>query len=199
MIDFSLFQFHPVIRLPSDYEIYDFTRGYDPSRQLASNFGIGRFNEDRRGMYDATLFQGEKGEARTIHMGIDFGAPVGTPVHAFYDGEIFMFAYNEAPGDYGYTLITKHLLGGTPIFALHGHLARSSVEGKNIGLRFKAGDKIAQVGDKHENGGWNPHLHFQLSLIEPRVCDMPGVVSASQRSEALKIYPDPRLVLGPLY
>ena len=34
-------QYHPVIFLPEDYEIYDFSEGYDPNRELKSNFGIG--------------------------------------------------------------------------------------------------------------------------------------------------------------
>jgi hypothetical protein len=55
------------------------------------------------------------------------------------------------------------------------------------------------MGDKDENGGWDPHLHFQLSLIEPETHDMPGVVSPEDREQALRDYPDPRLVLGPIY
>ena len=199
MIDFAHFRFHPVILLPGGYEIYDFTKGYDPSRSLSSPYGIGRYDEDRRGMYEAALFQSEEG-ARTIHMGIDIGAPVGTPVHAFYAGEIFLFGYNAAEGDYGNTLITKHILGSQqPLYALHGHLSSGSVQGKREGQRFTAGEIVAWVGDRHENGGWNPHLHFQLSLQEPETCDMPGVVTAAQREEAKRVYPDPRLVLGPLY
>ena len=42
-------------------------------------------------------------------------------------------------------------------------------------------------------------MHFQLSVVEPETHDMPGVVSASQHAEALEVYPDPRMVLGPLY
>jgi hypothetical protein len=55
------------------------------------------------------------------------------------------------------------------------------------------------VGDRHENGGWNPHLHFQLSRVAPDVPDMPGAVCAADRDDALRRYPDPRLVLGALY
>ena len=55
------------------------------------------------------------------------------------------------------------------------------------------------MGDHSENGGWEPHLHFQLSYQEPDTHDMPGVVEPSKRDEALEIYPDPRLVLGALY
>lgn len=197
-IDFSRFHFHPVIHLPPGYEVFDFTSGYDPGRSLATGFGVGRYNEDRRGMYTASLFkQGD--EARTIHVGVDLGAPVGTPVHAFFGGEIFLAGYNGAEGDYGHTLITRHELGGKPLWALHGHLSAASTEGKRPGQKFAAGEVIAWLGDRHENGGWNPHLHFQLCLVEPQACDLPGVVSRAHLAEALRIYPDPRLVLGPLY
>jgi murein DD-endopeptidase MepM/ murein hydrolase activator NlpD len=198
MIDFSRFEFHPVIELPPGYEVYDFTRGYDPNRALASPYGIGRYDEDRRGMYDAALFRGPEG-ARTVHMGIDIGAPLGTAVHAFFAGEIFLVGNNEAEGDYGYTVITRHVLGAAELYALHGHLSARSVEGKAPGRKLEAGEILGWLGDRHENGGWNPHLHFQLSLERPETCDMPGVVTPAQRDRARALYPDPRLVLGPLY
>ena len=156
MIHFSSFRFQPVIPLSAGYEVFDFTGGYDPERDLKSPFGIGRYNEDRRGMYDASLFQAAEGP-RTIHMGIDIGSPVGTPVHAFFEGEIFLIGNNDSPGDYGYTLITKHSLGGEDLYALFGHLAERSVKNTAPGRKFRAGDVIAWVGDRHENGGWNPH------------------------------------------
>ena len=55
------------------------------------------------------------------------------------------------------------------------------------------------MGKKHENGGWEPHVHFQLSLVEPVVPDLPGVVARADREQALIDYPDPRLVLGALF
>lgn len=188
--------YHPVIELPEDYEVYDFSRGYDAQRFLRSPFGVGKYDERRPGMYEEEIFVAGR---RDIHVGIDIGCPVGTPVHAFDDGEVFLFDYNPAPGDYGYTVITKHRLDGKDLFALHGHLAARSVEGKQKAQKIKKGEVVAWVGDRHENGGWNPHLHFQLAWEAPAVCDMPGVVSAEGREAALKIYPDPRIVLGPLY
>jgi peptidoglycan LD-endopeptidase LytH len=188
--------YHPVIHLPAGYEIYDFTQGYDPNRSLQSPFGVGRYNEKRPGMYESDLFTSSR---RDIHVGIDIGAPIGTPVHAFEEGEVFLFACNSAPGDYGYTLITRHLVQNETLFALHGHLSAKSVDGKAPGQQIRRGEVIAWIGDKQENGGWNPHLHFQLSRVEPLVCDMPGVVSEEQLEDALRIYPDPRLVLGRLY
>lgn len=195
MIQWQQHRFHPVVRLPADYEVYDFTRGYDENRPRRWPFGIGRYDEKRSGMYTTELFSG----VRDVHMGIDIAAPVGTEIHAFYAGRIHLFGYNGAPGDYGWTLVTRHVLDGVELYALHGHLAGRSVAGRASGDEIKAGEVIAWVGDRHENGGWNPHLHFQLSLERPDRPDLPGVVAEAEREAALRKYPDPRLVLGPLY
>jgi murein DD-endopeptidase MepM/ murein hydrolase activator NlpD len=190
--------FHPVIKLPTKYDIFDFTKSYDPDR-LRGLFGVGKYDEDRRGMYTTELFSPETENARTIHMGIDIGAPLGTEVHAFDDGLIFMTAINPSAGDYGGTIITEHVFEGRPLWALHGHLSHASVTHRQPHERFKKGDVLGWLGDEKENGGWNPHLHFQLSWIRPETCDLPGVVSLKDRAKALRDYPDPRMVLGPLY
>lgn len=197
--DFSLFEFSPVIDLPEDYEVYDFSKGYDPARERKSLYGVGRYNERRPGMYATDLFAPQAEEARDIHVGIDLAAPIGTPVRAFYAGRIYMTAINSAPGDYGGTVITEHRLGQETLWALHGHLSHKSVSARKPGDEFQAGDTIGWVGEEHENGGWNPHLHFQLSWRKPERCDLPGAVNEKSLAEALVIYPDPRLVLGPLY
>lgn len=193
MIKWQTGQYHPVVHLPEDYEIRDFTTGnYGPSEY---EFDIGRYDELRPGMYATDLFS----DGRFLHIGIDIGAPVGTPCMAFDDGEISHFGYNPADGDYGYVIITKHLVGEYTIWALYGHLSADSIQGKQVGQKITRGEVIGWMGDKHENGGWEPHLHFQLSLDEPETHDMPGVVSPEDRDWALQKYPDPRVVLGPIY
>ena len=132
-------------------------------------------------------------------MGIDIGAPSGTNVKSFYEGEIFLLKNNHLKLDYGYTIITKHKFSNNYIFALYGHLSKASILNKKIGQKIHIGEEIATIGDFTENGGWPPHVHFQLSLIEPKNCDLPGVVSEKDHDIALKIFPDPRLVLGNLY
>ena len=186
-------QFHPVVHLPNEYEVLDLTGGEIPSH--SHEFAIGKYDEDRRGLYETALFEGE----RFIHMGIDIGGPVGTPCLAFTECKIYCFGYNPKEGDYGHVIITKQALEGVDFWALYGHLSAESLEGKSVGQCFDPGDIIGWFGDKHENGGWDPHLHFQLSLIEPETHDLPGVVSHEERENALSNYPDPRLVLGPIY
>ena len=68
-----------------------------------------------------------------------------------------------------------------------------------VGESVVEGQVIATVGDKSVNGGWEPHLHFQLSWKKPEVNDMPGVVAREDREWALEQYPDPRIILGPIY
>ena len=191
-------RFHPVIQLPTEYDIFDFSKSYDPQR-LRGRYGIGKYDEDRRGMYTTELFEPDSENARTIHVGIDIGAPVGTTVYAFDDGVIFMTGINHQPGDYGGTVMTQHDFEGRSLWALHGHLSHASVAKWRAGDSVRKGDVLGWLGDEKENGGWNPHVHFQLSWIRPLVCDMPGVVSAKARPQALRDFPDPRLVLGALY
>ncbi len=192
-INWSGETFHPVVKLPTDYTILDLSLGSWESSK--TNFYVGKYNEFRPNLYNTPIFSG----IRNIHVGIDIGGPVRTECMAFMDGEISHFGYNSEPGDYGYVIITKHTISGCPVWALYGHLDSNSVKNKLIGQKFNGGDVIAWFGDSHENGGWDPHLHFQLSLLEPETHDLPGVVSSEEISQALLDYPDPRLVLGPIY
>jgi murein DD-endopeptidase MepM/ murein hydrolase activator NlpD len=188
--------FSPVISLPADYEVYDFTKGYDPNRLRTSDFGIGRYNEHRPGMYAGDQFIHGR---RDIHVGVDIATPVGEPVHAFYQGVVLHLGDNHLPWDYGPTIITQHVWHQQTVFALHGHLSRKSLDNWQVGDRFPAGHILGYVGSKDENGGWNPHVHFQLSLIKPSTHDLPGAVSAEDLEWALNVFPDPRCVLGPVY
>lgn len=187
--------FHPVIFLPKKTHVFDLRRFLPEEKILKHRFGIGKYNEKRRGTYTASLFRG----GRDIHMGIDLFAPVGTQVHAFEKGKVFLLGYNPRPFDYGVTLITEHDFDGLKLYALFGHLSKESLRGKKRGEKFGRGELLAWIGDRSENGGWLPHLHFQLSFEKPKKRDMPGVVPEKDLPLALLKYPDPRLVLGRIY
>lgn len=187
------------MQMPSHLPVFDFSSSYDPNRPLISDFGVGRYNELRPTMYAAEIFKSSNFEPRNIHMGIDLAAPAGTEVFSSYQGRVFCQAVNSAPGDYGGTLILEHDLEGLKIWVLYGHLSPKSIANLKQGQIVLAGELIGKIGTKQENGGWNPHLHFQICLKQPACCDAPGVVSKSDHSAALQIYPDPRLILGEIY
>lgn len=190
--------FHPIVVLPEHYWVLNLQR---PQKNWDNPFPvtIGRYDEDRKGMYTQDLFGGE----RTIHVGLDIGAPAQTSIYAFHEGKIHSFADNDQDGSYGPTIITEHSIqiNGvlTSLWVLHGHLSRSSLQGLIVGESIVQGQEIGKMGDENENGGWPPHVHIQLSLGEPNEPDLPGVVRPDDRDQALIDYPDPRNILGMVY
>ena len=195
-----------VINLPDEYWVFDFTRGPDPDFICPFDYQIGRYDEVRPNMYTHEIFEG-----RDLHVGIDIGAPQQTEVFAFTDGIVHSFGINSEDGSYGPTIITQHRVSLashvgsqqmnplTTIWVLHGHLTTESLEGLEIGQEVRGGQLLARIGNKSENGGWEPHLHIQISLIEPKSFDLEGVVARENRQQALQQYPDPRLILGEIY
>ena len=113
-IDFSNYSFHDVVNLPEKYHVHDFTNGVDKS---PTEFSIGRYDEDRKGLYESELFGG----IRTLHVGIDIGGPVGTSVQAFFEGIVFDQDYLPEEGDYGNVIILEHDFNGVKLWSLYGH------------------------------------------------------------------------------
>lgn len=180
---------------PHEMKVFDFTKGYRPDYIRSFEWGFGRYNEKRNNMYTASQFGGE----RNIHMGIDIWSKAGRPVFTFHDGEVVYMADNAQPGDYGPTLALRYEIRDESIFGLYGHLSKLTLENISEGETVNKGQQIATLGSDEENGGWAPHLHFQLSRVDPGEADMPGVVADADHEKALEMYPDPRLVLGPVY
>ena len=201
------FPFHPTVVFDGPYWVHDFTRPSPEGWTAPYPYSVGRYDEHRPAMYTTELFEGE----RSHHVGLDLGAPVHTPVHAFDAGEVAMIAVNDEDGSYGPTLITKHTLRlptsvGGPLgtdertfWVLYGHLSLASISHWKPGDTFGRGAVLAALGNEDENGGWAPHVHVQLSWDAPLNGDLPGVVRPENRLEALEKYPDPRLICGPLY
>ena len=201
------FPFHPTVVFDGPYWVHDFTRPSPEGWTAPYSYSVGRYDEHRPAMYTTERFEGE----RNHHVGLDLGAPVHTPVHAFDAGEVAMIAVNDEDGSYGPTLITKHTLRlttsvGGPLstdertfWVLYGHLSLASISHWKPGDTFDKGAVVAALGNEDENGGWAPHVHVQLSWEAPLDGDLPGVVRPENRLEALEKYPDPRLICGPLY
>ncbi len=198
MYDFSNYNFGKVMDYPDDpteFCIFDFAKGYNAEFIRSQGWGIGRYNERRSQMYETDLFDND----RNIHMGIDIWAGAGEPVYSFWKGKVVYMQVNDNAGDYGPTIVVEYKLNNSLFYGLYGHLSNESMNLVAVGDHIQKGQQIATLGDANVNGGWVPHLHFQLSVEDPKEADMPGVVAEENRQEALKKYLDPRLVLGDLY
>ncbi len=159
---------------------------------------LGRYDEPRLVYSDEQFIEtsDEGSQSRTVHLGLDFFMPPGTPIYAPLDGEVHSFQENELSHDYGPTIILKHTVSDSvEFYTLYGHLSRSSLEGLKIGGAVVRGQKFAEIGSKFENGGWPTHLHFQLITdVLDYLGDYPGACLASQRRVWRSLSPDPNLI-----
>lgn len=87
------------------------------------------------------------------HNGIDFAAPVGTPVRSVADGVVEQAGYNGGAGN---MVKIKH---GDRYSTAYLHL-HSITKGVKAGARVKRGDVIGGVGSTGLSTG--PHLHFSF-------------------------------------
>jgi murein DD-endopeptidase MepM/ murein hydrolase activator NlpD len=157
--------------------------------------GIGRYNEQRVIYRHSPLFDGE-GQGRNVHLGIDLFVAPGTTVHAPLDGVVHSFAHNPGVGNYGPTVILEHQLAGVTFFTLYGHLSSASMDRLMVGEQLRASTLLGWIGESWENGGWPPHLHFQIiTEIGGWRGDFPGVAAPSERQHFLALCPDPNLIL----
>jgi 4-aminobutyrate aminotransferase-like enzyme len=161
---------------------------------------IGRYGEPRL-VYSTLDFQVEMDELpeqRTVHLGVDLFLSSGAPVYAPLGGVVHSLADNDAPRDYGPTVILAHETDeGFPFYTLYGHLSRESLANLTPGAAMAGGQQIGTVGDMSVNGGWPSHLHFQLilDLLDERGT-FPGVAAPSWRELWRGLSPSPAPLLG---
>ena len=157
---------------------------------------FGGYNEERNLYKSSVIFNDDENEERNIHIGIDLWIKAGTPVLAALDGEVYGFDFNTGKGNYGPTIILKHTVENQTFYTLYGHLSVESIENIEIGTVFKKGQQIATLGHSAVNGGYAPHLHFQIiKNIDEYSGDYPGVCSKKDLAYYLENCPDPNLLL----
>lgn len=91
--------------------------------------------------------------ARSIHYGVDFAAPSGTPIVASGGGRVAMARERIITGG---TVVLEHLPG---VFTVYYHLQRIDVE---EGTYVVPGAPIGTVGSTGLSTG--PHLHWELRV-----------------------------------
>jgi 4-aminobutyrate aminotransferase-like enzyme/Ser/Thr protein kinase RdoA (MazF antagonist) len=176
-------------------------------RQVEDNgcvAAIGKYDEYRL-IYSSDDFVDQTGHRRTLHLGIDIFIAAGSVVKAPLAGKVFGVANNNAPLDYGGTLILEHEFqdaasdGAKTIkfYTLYGHLSPDSLRRHEPGVPIAAGQVIAAIGDIHENGYWVPHVHFEIITDMLGCTDtFVGVGSHEHRNVWLSLCPDPNVILG---
>jgi murein DD-endopeptidase MepM/ murein hydrolase activator NlpD len=161
-------------------------------RQHGAGIAYGGYLE-QRALYTAfTHFRDTLSEDRNIHLGVDFWAAAGSPVRVPLDGRVHSWANRQNAGDYGPVIIMEHHFGSGKMYTLYGHLSPTDLQGLYQGQYFQQGQVLAHLGDVEVNGGYAPHLHFQL-IREPGSYsgDYPGVCSASSLDFYRENCPDP--------
>ncbi len=89
---------------------------------------------------------------RRLHAGLDFTAPIGTPIYAAADGVIKDAGFNT--GGYGNRVVVNHGFGYETLYA---HMVRIKAR---VGARVKRGEVIGYVGSTGKSTG--PHLHYEV-------------------------------------
>ncbi|MDA1028090.1 MAG: aminotransferase class III-fold pyridoxal phosphate-dependent enzyme [Bacteroidetes bacterium] len=166
-------------------------------KRIGDGVGIGRWNEPRLA-YTGSQYETTSGERRTVHIGVDLFRPEGTPVQTPLDGLVHSFCAHHAEFDYGGCIVLEHRPKDGPVFwTLFGHLSHPSVAGVQKGQLVHAGEVFAHLGSFEENGGWVPHLHFQIVLdLLDLEGTFPGVAAASLRDVWTSLSPSPARMLG---
>lgn len=87
-----------------------------------------------------------------MHSGMDFTAPVGTPIHATGNGVVGKIEYDGR--GYGNNVIVNH---GWGFESLYGHMSKIVVR---PGQKITRGDLLGYVGSTGASTG--PHLHYEV-------------------------------------
>ena len=92
------------------------------------------------------------GEVSGFHKGIDFSAPLGTPIPAQYAGKVVQAG--SAAGFGNWVVIQPT---GMNVDTIYGHMKSYNV---HAGEMVKAGQTIARVGSEGQSTG--PHVHYEI-------------------------------------
>ena len=113
------------------------------------------------------------------HFGVDYGAPMGTPVKAVGDGVVTLRGW---AGGYGNQVVVRHTAG---LESMYSHLS-GFARGVAKGSRVRQGQVIAYVGSTGNSTG--PHLDFRLkqngNFINPTKAVNPRSESVSKANMA---------------
>lgn len=161
---------------------------------------LGYYHEPRLVYTDLAFRKGpyKASDRRTVHLAVDAFAPAGTPMFAPLRGEVFAAEYRDGHLDYGGVVILRHETPeGDPFFTLYGHLDPEFLDRLKPGDVVEKGEEFCRLGDPSMNGGWAPHVHFQLALTTEGIeVDWPGVGDPDEMYMWRAVCPNPAALLN---
>ena len=166
-------------------------------KSMSAKVAYGGYLE-KRNIYKRSAYfnQESHDDERNIHLGTDLWCEANTKVVAVLEGEIHSFKNNMNFGDYGPTIIIKHIVDNEEFYSLYGHLNSASLKDIKVGEKVTQGRIFGHVGDAHVNGDYAPHLHFQLIKdLQNNSGDYPGVTNRKLLNFYKGNCPDPNLLL----
>lgn len=137
-------------------------------------------------------------DRRTVHLAVDAFAPAGKSLLAPLAGEVFVAENRNGHLDYGGVIILRHETpDGDTFFTLYGHLDPEFLERLKPGDQVAKGERFCRLGNASQNGGWAPHVHFQLALTTEGIeADWPGVGDPDEMDLWRAICPNPAALLN---
>ncbi|MFJ6321476.1 MULTISPECIES: aminotransferase class III-fold pyridoxal phosphate-dependent enzyme [unclassified Rhizobium] len=171
----------------------------DYAEQHKIELGVGSWGE-KRTVYTDKAFVSRfiEGQRRIHHLGVDLFMPAGTPLYAPVAGTVRSVEIEHEPLGYGGLISLEHAPEGCPPFVtLWGHMAHEALGRLKPGQRLEAGDLVGYMGDIHENGGWTPHLHFQISTDTALTAtEILGVGESAYLDVWAELFPDASALAG---
>ena len=123
-------------------------------RRISRGVGSVRVSSSKRPSNKASTVQATPAKQRyRAHMGIDYAAPIGTPIFSVANGKVAHIGYS---GAFGNLIILEHPGNYHTYYA---HLSNYNVE-LEVGNDVRRGLEIGYVGSTGRSTG--PHLHFEL-------------------------------------
>lgn len=161
---------------------------------------LGYYHEPRL-IYTAPAFRKgpwKASDRRTVHLAVDAFAPAGRPLFAPLRGTVLAVENRKGHLDYGGVIVLRHETPqGDPFYTLYGHLDPEFLKRLRPGDTVEKGEEFCRLGDHTQNGGWAPHVHFQLSLTTEGIeADWPGVGDPNEMYMWRAICPNPAALLN---
>lgn len=123
-------------------------------RRISRGVGMVKASSGKRSKSNAPVAQAAPNKQRyRAHMGIDYAAPIGTPVFSVANGKVVHMGFS---GAFGNLIVLEHPGNYHTYYA---HLSNYNPE-LELGNEVRRGLEIGYVGTTGRSTG--PHLHFEL-------------------------------------